>query len=64
MYEDHYGVPGSPVWNAVENIELTEVSFQGKVLKLNSIPIDIENFLLEEAGYIDIGKWEFPDDDR
>jgi hypothetical protein len=57
VFEDSYGVPGSPVWNDVGDIELTEVSFCGEILDMNSISVDVEEMLLEEAGDIAIKDW-------
>lgn len=61
MVKDHYGVPGSPVWQTDTDHEFgsTHVEIMGVKVALSSLPKELQDALLEECiARADFDKWE------
>jgi hypothetical protein len=55
MVVDHYGVPGSPMWLAVDedSIDIAELEVDGKTLDARKLPQSIRDQYLEFADGLD-----------
>lgn len=42
-----YGVPGSPTWNDIEDIEITSIEILGVNVSLDALPANLQTALFE-----------------
>jgi len=48
-----YGVPGSPVWTEMQDIEIEEVEILGFPVPINSLPVKLQSELFDMSSEVD-----------
>ena len=52
-----YGVPGSPVWDEIVDVEIDSVAFLGVDVDPKTLPKQLINNLLEYADELELDDW-------
>lgn len=56
MEKDHFGVPGSPVWDTPVNIQVYAVTILDVAVEINALPDNLQNAISELSDFVD--DWE------